>query len=295
MKVRCSTISRPRQWILTALTALVALAGLFSLCLYAQERSLVKDSPLDPPASEKSPNYYKEGVKAFRSGDDERAAQVLVKAARLDWRVGAVLSDPRWKGSLPKEDLGKLSGLDKSPPSVDTASRVLYRLGIIRRNQAQQSGQSLSVTEKARVKRSGVYYFEKVVNEYGNSPETDDAALELIKAGLCVRESGFPACTAWSIKSHEGWLKEYGYSPLREKVIKRLAGLYLELADKLEEDAPWNSSAKAELCRGKALELASVLDRPGSGRRLRDWAGKFTKRIKTSGKAYSLMPSELLR
>ncbi|MFO8058071.1 MAG: hypothetical protein R6V10_12310 [bacterium] len=276
------------------------IAALLFLALFelfptvAGETSSKRESS-KPARPEKAPDYYKEGIKAFRRGDDERAAALLVKAARRDWRARAVLSDPRWKAGLPEEPLSGLSGLKKQGRGSVSASAVLYRLGTIRKTKARERWEDASVAGEARIKRAGCYFFEKVVKEHGGSAEDDDAALRLVEASLCVKSSAYPACTAWSIRRHEGWLEEYSYSKLRSRVMKKLADLYLDLADRLEEPAPWRSRKKAELCRGKAISLASVLARDRSDRNLARWAERFIKEIKSSGKAYSTVPSSLLR
>lgn len=274
------------------ITAVFFLA-LFELFPTAAGETSNKRESSKPARTEKTADYYKEGVKAFRRGDDEQAAALLVKAARRDWRARAVLSDPRWKAALPERDPAELSGLKK--PGRVSASSVLYRLGSIRKTKAPQRWEDALVMGKARIKRAGVYYFEKIVKEHGGSAEADDAALRLVEAGLCVKSSAYPACTAWSIRRHESWLEEYSYSPLRGRVIKKLSVLYLELAGRLEEPAPWRSRNKAELCRGKALTLASMLARDRSDGNRARWADRFIKEIKSSGKAYSTVPASLFR
>ncbi len=240
-------------------------------------------------------NDYRKGARAFKTGDDEKAAEFLIEAARSDWRARAVLSSPAWKESLPAVDLDELKGLRKADFGPSVASRVLYRLGTIRKKQARKVIKPIDEPAKGRIEKAGVYYFARIVKEHNNSPQADDAALALVESGLCVKDSKCPACTSWSIRSYEQWLQEYSYSPDRDRVIKKLARLYLELAGKLEGPEPWQSKQKAELCRGKALELASLLTDRKTDRGLRVWAERFRKDIRDSGKPYSTIPSSLLR
>lgn len=282
-----------RKYIASGLLPVVLLL----LCLEVKSTSRADDTGqkgADRKAVASEDDYLK-GVRAFKAGDDEKAAEYLMEAARRDWRVRAVLSAPRWKDSLPEADLEEINGLRETNFGTHQASRFLYRLGTVRQKKARKTIKPIDDRAKGRIKKAGVYYFELIVKEHNNSPQADDAALALVESGLCVKNSKCPSCTSWAIRSYEKWLQAYSYSPDRDRVIKKLAGLYLELAGRLEVPAPWQSKQKAELCRGKALELASLLTDRQTNRGLREWAEKFSKDIRDSGKPYSTTPSSLLR
>ena len=121
------------------------------------------------------------------------------------------------------------------------------------------------------------------------------ASLIALESGFCVHDAGYPDCLALEIRGYEKWLSQHPRSRLRPAILIKLAETYLELAGRLEQPAPWHHSARAELLRGRALEIAElVLAETNDPESIR-WAREFISAIKNSGAAYSSVPNFVLR
>jgi hypothetical protein len=234
---------------------------------------------LDPASADA---IYLKGQKAFREGRDREAADLVMEAARKDWRCHSMLGDARFAGWLPPTPCSRQPGLKRPEGNEDPGAETLYRLGMIRRNS--------SVPEMAGTDPRGRYFLERLVSEFKSGAWADDAALVLVEDGFCIVDEGYPECVAWRIKKYERWLGEYPYSDRRAQVLTEVAKLYLELAKRYDEPSAWTSAVTAELCRGRAMEVARKLASRHYGRSEARWAVDFIGGIKSSGKPYSMAP-----
>jgi len=139
--------------------------------------------------------------------------------------------------------------------------------------------------------RAGIEQLRQLLRDHPQNGNAHLAALAVIEDGRCETDAGYPDCAAWAIRNYELFLQAYPYSSRRSYVLKQLATNYLDLSFRFEEDKPWQSAEKAELCLGRALQFAELLAaRPDPEAAFgRDMAG----RIRTSGKAFSIVPGNL--
>ena len=143
---------------------------------------------------------------------------------------------------------------------------------------------------EAAARKAGNDDLRRLVAEYPNTGVADDATLRLIEDGFCLTDAGYPDCNAFAIRGYEAFLAAYPYTDRKSYVLKRMAANYLDLSFRYEEDRPWQSAEKAELCLGRALQLAELPARPGPEAAFgRDLAA----RIRSSGRAFSIVPGDL--
>lgn len=168
------------------------------------------------------------------------------------------------------------------PGAADSAAAALYQRALAARAQARAHN------NEAAARKAGVEDLQRLLSEYPNSSSADDAALMLIEDGFCLTDAGFPDCLALTIRGYEAFLAAYPNSDRRPQALKLLAAHYLDLSFRYEQAKPWQSAEKAELCLGRALQLAELLA-AGAGPEAafgRELAG----RIRASGKAFSIVP-----
>lgn len=218
---------------------------------------------------------YVLGLQALERGEYEQAADLLIEAARED--KDCLVAIAREQDMLPEScEPAEMPG-----PHLggDPAPFVLYRLAL---HEKAAGGDRLG--------RAGKYFLERIVRDHAGSPWEDDAALMLIQQGFCLVDAGYPECVEWEIRGYEQWLKDYPLSDRTPEVMLELARDYLELAKRLERDGPWNSPVKAELCRGRAFQLAHLVEKkyPGSGHA--ETAARLAGSIRDSGRPYSIVP-----
>ena len=253
--------------------------------IYPQQPSgsipVKNNDTLDPAFADA---IYLKGQKAFREGRDRAAANLVMEAARKDWRCHSVLGDARFAAWLPPTPCSKQPGLKRPGGGEDPGAEALYRLGMIRRNSSIPGMAGTELRDRGR------YFLDRLVSEFKSGAWVDDAALVLVEDGFCIVDEGHPECVAWRIKGYERWLGEYPNSDRRAEVLTEVAQLYLELAKRYEEPSAWNSAVTAELCRGRAMEVARKLASRYYGSRDARWAVDFIRGIKSSGKPYSMAP-----
>ncbi len=80
---------------------------------------------------------------------------------------------------------------------------------------------------------------------------------------------------------------------MKDEARKKTAEAYLALAAKYEEPSAWNNLAKAELCRGRAIQYATQIAVGNKSGPLKKWSAEFVKSIIDSGKPYSMAPDVL--
>jgi hypothetical protein len=245
-----------------------------------REEEFSAPTPRGTPLS--AAELFARGREDFERGDDDAAADYFLMAARKN--PGCTLGFAQDASSLP-------TGCgDPAGPSIPL-SRMLYRLGTIRRDRVK-SGPASS---PGRVMRAGAAFFQKAVEEGEDDVFRARAGLALVEAGLCMEDAGCPDCAIWAIESYEKWLKEYPRARERDEVTLRLAELYLDLAGRFEEQGrPWFNRAKAELGRGRALELAAgLVERPTDPATL-GRARVLAQTIADSGKPHSIVPASAI-
>jgi hypothetical protein len=260
-----------------------------ALCLWTPARPATAQNamaPASPPAVDRT---YLDGRLAFMQGRDQEAADLLMQAVRTDWHCLAVMRDPRFPAALPDRPCAEVEGLNRPSGGEDPGPEALYRLGLMRKAAARE--QKL---DEVLVRREGEYFLKRLVKEYQSSAWADDAALLLTEDGCCVVDEGYPSCTAWEIRGYEQWLGDYGASDLRPGVLRKLTSDYRELARRYDEPGAWNDPVKAELCRGHALQLATVLSRERPGTAEAGWGRDTAREIRDSGKAYSMVPRSVM-
>jgi hypothetical protein len=241
-----------------------------------------------PPAMSQADQWYEEGLRAFAAGDDYNAVRLLTAVAAADPACLAVLADPRFEKNLPAGPCRAVAAVGWPAPIGDPAAYPLYRVAELRKAQAERRG-----GEMAR-RKAGEEQLRQLIAEHSASPLTDNAALVLVEDGFCLADVGYPECIAWTIKGYEGWLKAYPYSDQKPRVLKTLAERYLILADRLDQPKPWHSPERAELCRGRALELAQAVAETDPDSELSAWAEGFIARIRFSGQPFSTVPREAI-
>jgi hypothetical protein len=232
---------------------------------------------------------YMAGQLAFRRGNDEEAADLLIRAVRGDWHCLAMMRDNRFQLWISLTPCAENPGLVKPDTSEDPGPEALYRLALVRKNQARQKQM-----EEGAVRKAGEFFLTRLVRDFSESSWADKAALLLLDDGLCIEDEGYPGCLAWEIQGLETWLSMYNGSDLRSEVLKRTTQSYLELANRYEEPKAWNSPVKAELCRGRAIQMALLLARDYPGSENRNWANETVLQINASGKPYSMVPAGIL-
>lgn len=270
-------------------------AGLLLLILALSFLSLAQTPELTPAADktetaapmDSADQLFRDGVKAFQDGNDERAAEFLIAAARKDPACAAVFQDPRWEKSLPP------TSCPAAEPSAlsaagDPAALVLLRLAAIRKQEAREKG------GEPLARKAGKYFLVQAAEKFGGSSDADRAALMLTRDGLCLQSAGYKECLEWEIKNYERFLRERPSSPLLPELLEKVAEDYWALADKYAAAAPWHSAEKAELCRGQALQLANHLAANFPETEPGRWALSFADAIKTSDRPYSIVPSSAL-
>jgi hypothetical protein len=226
---------------------------------------------------------YKKGIMAFYRGNHESAASHLVETAQLDWRCLAVYRDPRWQKNPPTGSCVNQSGLKKPLTEEDPAPEALFRLGMIQKKITTKE------VEAGR-KKNYRYYLDRVIYEYPGNEFTDNASLAVMEDFFCEDDAGYPDCVKMEIKLYEEWLTKFPRSDVKDEVYKKAAESYLELAGKYEEKEAWNSPAKAELCRGRAIQYAAQINIENKTGSLSEWSKEFVKNIIGSEKPYTIVP-----
>jgi hypothetical protein len=259
------------------------------LALAALSADATPPAPASPPANEakSADELFLEGQRALGFGQRERAADLLIAAARKDRRCVDLMFDLRFQSWLPAQGCSEIPGITPAPVTGDPAPCVLDRLGLLMKERARQDRPDDAIA----LRRAGGDYFQRAVAEFPDSPWAGDAALQLLADGDCLTDAGFPDCTMFRIKGYEQWLSTYAKSPRRFGAIKLAAESYLELAGRYEQDRPWHSPLRAELCRGRALELSAMIAAEGPRSEEALWAGPFIAAIKASGKPFSIVPA----
>jgi len=221
---------------------------------------------------------YKKGAEAFYAGNHENAARLLVTAARTDPACRETILNA--ENMLPQE-CGERPG-----HSIygDPASEVLYRLALLEKEMAEN---------EVEIRSAGNHYLDLIISHHKGSPWEDDAAFLLMQGELCLVNVGYPACIELSIRKREEWLNTYLSSERADEVLIGLAESYIELGEEYEREAPWHSDIKAEICRGRAVEIAELLI-TGHGARTAQWAKDFIADIRKSGTSFSTVPSAAL-
>lgn len=254
--------------------------GLFIIGLMGYQAFAVPPPELAETGADK--NYMK-GMKALHAGADKEAAGLLIKAAREDRRCLLLLEEEIRASKSSIKICSDLEPVDELLAG-DPAAEVLYRLAAFRKNSAR------SQAGEATARKAGQYFLSRATEEFRGSPWADAAELSLIEDGFCLDGAGFPDCTAWEIRGYEQWLKGHSASSQKPPVLKSLAGKYLALAGKFEEDKPWKNAIRGEICRGRALEIAKVIVKGHPGTEYAKWAKDFIRGIEDSEKPYSMVP-----
>jgi len=163
------------------------------------------------------------------------------------------------------------------------ADEELYRRALALQAAARVRG------DEARARKAGSDLLRRLAAEHPGSARVDDAALLLIEDGFCLTDAGYPECVGFAIEGYEAFLRAYPYSDRRSRVLRQLVERYLELSSRYEQERPWNSPERAELCRGRALEIA---ERLAANPELADsaWARATAAGIRNSGKPFSIVP-----
>ncbi len=261
---------------------------LTSIFLLLCPLALLGQETKDPPPAGPGDALFMEGQRAYARGEDERAAKLLMAAARADWRCLAIMHDARYTRWLPAQPCSRVPALKRPESKGDPGPRALYRLGLMRKNKARERHGELAA------RRAGRYFFARTVEEFPQSYFASEASLVLIDDGRCLVDAGYPDCLALLIGAYEDWLVDFPESAKRPWVVKELAASYLALAAKYEQPSAWESPLLSELFRGRAVEMAGVIveDHPRAVEA--KWAQDFIARIKASGKPFSIVPQGAL-
>jgi hypothetical protein len=236
------------------------------------------------PPDSRADDWFLAGQQAFNFGQEERAAELLMAAARGDSRCVDLLFDERYLSWLPREKCSEIISLKPAGVSGDRAPCMLYRLGMLQKRAREKEGE-------LAVRRAGRYYLRRAVSEFPDNVWAGEAALQLLEDGRCLTDAGYPDCAVFLLKGYEEWLSKYSESSRRFEVLKKAAENYMVLAQKYEEDRPWQSAMRSELCRGRALELAQVVVEDGPASPQSGWADQFIRQVKSSGQRFSILPA----
>jgi len=227
---------------------------------------------------------FVEGARALARQDDQQAADLIIEAVRADERCLWIMYDPRYTKWLPVTPCQEVTSLGPISVEGDPAPQALYRLAEIRTNRVAERE-----SERA-AKEAGRYFIDRLLAEFPESSFAARAVLDRIGRGGCETDAGYPDCVAEEIKQLEQWRRQYSGAELVPRVSRRTAELYLELARRYEQDRPWRSEIRAELCRGRALEFAEAAAEESASPDGRAWAARFIAGIKASGKPFSIVP-----
>jgi len=222
---------------------------------------------------------YERGVEAFKNGRDELAAELFVEAVRRNPECFYAIVDRDEQDRLPQGPCA--AGRERREAGRDIEARLLFELAVARKAGAREGPER---------RLAGRWFLKRVIEQHPDAGVADDAALELVTSGFCVTDAGYPGCVQWRIKGYEGWLTKYPYSDRRWEVAVLTAEACMKLAERFEQQEPWRSAIKAELCRGKALGLAEMVVASGSDQKASAAARRIIGEIKGKNRPYSIVP-----
>jgi len=195
---------------------------------------------------------YQRANAAFIAGQDPEAIELIIRAAEQS--VGCQWVFPNWNSAdeltVSCQGPSWVAG-DRLTPE-EGAARVLLMWG---KRRWEETTKTLVAENRLRKNQHPRLFFEELAGRYPQSHSADDAALLLLEDRFCRQWNNYPDGPAFEIRRYETFLETYPFSDQRPRVLSEMARRYSVLAERYRESAPWQSSARADLCQAMAQGL----------------------------------------